>query len=93
MHDIEVQYVAACPNLPVLLERLEAVTCGRVDIRLREVDPDAHLPAGFSGSPTVLINGQNPYGSADPDAGVTCTLHIPSVSELKLALDRARDST
>ena len=24
MHDIEVQYVADCPNLPVLLARLEA---------------------------------------------------------------------
>jgi len=48
MHDIEVQYVADCPNLPVLLARLEAVTCGHVDIRLREVDPlhrrrDVHL--------------------------------------------------
>lgn len=89
MLDIEVQYVADCPNLPVLLERLTAVTCGHVDIRLREVNPDTPLPAGFSGSPTLLINGQNPYGSADPVAGVTCTLHIPSVSELKGVLDRA----
>ena len=75
MHDIELQYVADCPNLPVLLERLEAVTCGRVDIRLREVDPDTLLPAGFSGSPTLLINGQNPYGSVDPNAGVN--VHPP----------------
>jgi len=93
MHDIEVQYVADCPNLPVLLARLEAVTCGHVDIRLREVDLGTPLPAGFSGSPTLLINGQNPYGSADPDAGVTCTLRIPSISELKVVLDRAEEST
>ena len=88
MRDIEVQYVADCPNLPVLLERLEAVTCGRVNVRLREVDPDARLPEGFAGSPTLLIDGRNPYGHGDPDAGVTCNLHVPALPELKAALDR-----
>ena len=88
MRDIEVQYVADCPNLALLLERLEAVTCGRVNVRLREVDPDARLPEGFGGSPTLLIDGQNPYGRADPGAGVTCNLRVPSVAELKAALDR-----
>ena len=92
MRDIEVQYVADCPNLSVLLERLDAVTCGRVNIRLREVDPDARLPEGFAGSPTLLIDGHNPYGRADRGARVTFILHVPSVLELKAALDRASNA-
>jgi hypothetical protein len=87
MHDIEVQYLLDCPNLPVLLERLEAVTCGRVKVRLTEIDPADRVPAGFAGSPSLIIDGRNPYGSDDSNAGATCTLRIPSLSELKALLD------
>ena len=89
MLDIEIQYVADCPNLSVLLERVEAVTCGQTTVRLHEIDPTERVPAGFAGSPTLLVDGRNPFDVDDPDAGVTCTLRIPSIAELKTILDAA----
>lgn len=86
-HVIEVFFVDDCPNLPVLLERLEAVTCGRASVQTTRVDPSGPVPAGFSGSPTLLVDGENPFGVGD-DTSVSCSLRIPSVEELKALLDR-----
>ena len=87
MRDIEIQYVAGCPNLSMLLERVEAVTCGQTTVHLHEIDPTGRVPVGFAGSPTLLVDGRNPFGVGDPDAGVTCTLRIPSIAELTSIFD------
>ena len=89
MLDIQVLYVAGCPNLSVLVDRLNAVTCGRVTVRMTEVDPDGIVPAGFTDSPSLLIDGTNPYGVGGASDGATCTLRIPSVAELKAMLHTA----
>jgi hypothetical protein len=85
-HVIEVLFVDDCPNLPVLFERIDAVTCGRAAVRTTRVDPTGPMPKGFSGSPTLLIDGLNPFGG-DSDTSASCSLRIPSAEELNELLD------
>lgn len=83
--DIEVLFVEDCPNLPVLLERLEAVTCGRATIRTTRVDPTIPMPRGWAGSPTMLVDGLNPIQGGE-EGSASCALRIPSIEELKAVL-------
>lgn len=87
VHDIEVLFVDDCPNLPVLLERLEAVTCGRAAIRTTRVDPNMPMPRGWAGSPTMLVDGLNPLQSGE-EGSASCALRIASIEELKTVLDQ-----
>ena len=87
--EIEVLFVDDCPNLPVLLERLEAVTCGRATVTTTQVGGTAPIPPGFAGSPTLLVNGRNPFGG-DGESSPSCALRIPSIEQLKELLDAAQ---
>lgn len=90
MRDLEVLCVPDCPNLPVLLERLEAATSGSTPIRTTVLDPGSPAPAGFAGSPTLLIDGVNPFGEAGAADASACALTVPSPAQLKEALDPQR---
>lgn len=85
--DIEVLFVENCPNLPILLSRIEAVTCGRANVRTTRVDMGGPVPPAFAGSPTMLVDGQNPFHGPSVTS-VSCALQIPSIEELKALLDR-----
>jgi len=57
---LEVLHVVDCPNLQPMLERLRQVT-DRPSIT-REIDSNAAAAAfGMAGSPTLLINGRDPF--------------------------------
>lgn len=88
MRDIVVQYVPGCPNLSVVLDRLNAAGADESEIRLQELSVDGPIPTGFAGSPTVLLDGINPLRPAEADFGASCTLRIPSVEVLRNVLDR-----
>lgn len=88
MRQIVVQYVQNCPNLSVVLERLSEVGVIGSDVLLLEVSEDGPTPEGFAGSPTVLIDGMNPLGSMDTQSGVSCTLRLPSIKELREVLEQ-----
>jgi hypothetical protein len=63
MH-LTVLAVEDCPNAPVLAERLAAVLAGREGISVsREVISDEGAAArwGMHGSPTLLIDGADPF--------------------------------
>lgn len=93
--DITVLHVRDCPSVTPLLERLlVAADLAGVSIttRLRVVESEARAIA-FVGSPTVLIDGTDPF----PSEGVTsfgCRLYesggqldgAPSMSQLTAAL-------
>lgn len=85
MREITVLHVEDCPHVPVVLERLAAVTCGDASIQTVQVDPDV-LPAEFAGSPTVLVDGRNLAGAART-ASASCIVTVPTIEELKRALD------
>ena len=97
--DVEVRFVEGCPNLPVIRQRLgvalDAVGRGDIDVRLRAVRTDAEAAElGFTGSPTIFINGADPFVHSHSLVGLSCRLYStaegvsgsPSVEQLITAL-------
>ena len=91
-----------CPNLPVtrrrLVAALDAVGRPDIDIRLRVVRTDADAAElGFTGSPTILIDGSDPFPDRHAVVGLSCRLYrttegasgSPSVEQLAAALAEA----
>ncbi len=79
---VELLYFDGCPNWQVADERLaEALTlAGRDDVRVqhRQVTTPEQA-AGFRGSPTVLVNGHDPFADPDAPAGLSCRVfRIPA---------------
>jgi hypothetical protein len=93
--------VPGCPNAPVLERRLAGLLAGRPEATLtRRVVTDAADAArwGMRGSPTLLVDGRDPFGEPGPDPGLACRLYpgenghldgAPSVPALREALERA----
>jgi hypothetical protein len=94
-----VLHVTDCPNLQPMLDRLRLAT--DLPVATREVRTDADAAAlGMNGSPTLLIDGIDPFASADQGGcGVACRLYrdqegrivsAPSVEQLRDALLEAQ---
>jgi hypothetical protein len=81
--NIVVLSVPDCPNVGRMLDLLREATAGRHDVRIesRIVDVARSMPAGFSGSPTVLIDGENRSGAPEIREPA-CTAVLPSLAEL-----------
>jgi hypothetical protein len=97
---LEVLHIVDCPNLPPLLERLAAVTDLPVTTRVIDSDKEA-AELGMAGSPTLLINGVDPFAADDGDCGVSCRLYrdqdgrivpAPSIEQLRKAITVAGQS-
>jgi len=99
---LEVLHIVDCPNLPPLLERLAAVTDLPVTTRVIDSDKEA-AELGMAGSPTLLINGVDPFVEPEGRAGgVSCRLYrdeqgrivpAPSVAQLRDAITAAGTAT
>jgi hypothetical protein len=66
-----------CPNSLLADERLRAALAlaGRTDVRVQHrlvSTPEEAEATGFRGSPTVLIDGQDPFAEPDAPAGLSC---------------------
>jgi hypothetical protein len=87
---LEVLHVPDCPNLPVMLRRLGEVT--DLPVSTREIRSEADATVyGMSGSPTLLINGVDPF-SRGGGTGLSCRIYrdergqpiaAPSVAQLR----------
>jgi hypothetical protein len=96
--------VPDCPNAAAFAERLAAALTGRpaVTVTRREIaDERAAVQAGLHGSPTLLINGTDPFASAGQDPSLSCRLYrdeegrtgpAPSVEALRRAIAAASDA-
>jgi hypothetical protein len=91
---LEVLHVTDCPNLEPMLDRLAEAT--DLPVVAREVTTDAEAAAlGMNGSPTLLIDGIDPFASADQCAGgVSCRLYRGPEGRIVPAppVDRLRDA-
>jgi hypothetical protein len=93
--------IPACPNAAVFEERLTAALAGRPGavVRRREVaDEREAAQAGMCGSPTLLINGVDPFAAPGQAPGLACRLYrdaagrpagAPTVQALRRALEQA----
>jgi hypothetical protein len=78
--DIELLYFAGCPNWHLARERLREalVMVGRPepDVRLRSVETDEDAQAlRFAGSPTIRVNGRDPFLSTIRAYGLSCRVY------------------
>ena len=92
--------VPDCPTAAGFAERLEAALSGRpgVIVRRREVaDQHEAEQAGMYGSPTLLINGVDPFATPGLAPGLSCRLYrdaagrpagAPTVEALRRALEQ-----
>ena len=93
--------VPACPNAAAFEERLAAALSGHPGalVHRREVaDEREAAEAGMHGSPTLLIDGADPFAGPDEAPSLSCRLYrdaagrtcrAPSVEALRQALAAA----
>ena len=92
---ITIQYFQGCPHWGLAAERLrhalDRLGEPSPDIKLYEVSDEADARrVGFHGSPTVLIDGVDPFADLDAPIGVACRVYAtpagpdgaPSVEQL-----------
>lgn len=92
---VVVLYFDGCPNWQGALDSLRAVG---VEPELRRVEsPDDAKRLGFAGSPTILINGRDPFATGAEPIGMACRVYAtpagfagsPTEAQLREALDAA----
>ncbi|HEY1972250.1 MAG TPA: alkylmercury lyase family protein, partial [Pseudonocardia sp.] len=93
--NLEVLHVTECPNLTAMLQGLRQAT--DLPVTTREITTAADASAfGMAGSPTLLINGADPFTTANHAVGaLACRLYrdendhpvaVPSVAQLRDAI-------
>ncbi len=93
--------VPTCPNAAVFEERLAAALAGHPDtvVRRREVaDEREAAEAGMHGSPTLLVDGVDPFAALGQPSSLSCRLYrdatghadgAPPVDALRRVLEQA----
>lgn len=77
---ITIQYFDGCPHWTLADQRVEAVL-RRLDMHEVKVahelidSPEAAERAQFRGSPTVLVNGRDPFAREDQPFGLNCRVY------------------
>ena len=95
---VQVLHVPGCPNAAVLTDRLLRLAVGPASIE-RHLVPDLETAAtlGMNGSPTLLIDGVDPFGRPGLRPSLSCRLYpdengslsgAPSVTQLRQVLPR-----
>lgn len=97
---VKVLYFDGCPNWKVARERLRdalgaAGISDQVDVSYQRVETaDEAERVGFRGSPTILVDGRDPWAEGGATGGLSCRIYrtehgpdgAPSVAQLAEAL-------
>jgi len=96
MH-VELHYFDDCPNWRTTEARLRALQAEYgFDLELRHIATDDEARrVGFRGSPTILVDGEDPFPGAAPIEHLACRVFstptglagIPSDDQLRQAID------
>lgn len=96
--NVTVQYFDSCPNWKIADGRVRSVIADHgLDVHLEYQlveSPDAAEKYSFHGSPTLLIDGVDPFATEDTKVGYACRLYFtetgpaeaPSVGQIAQAL-------
>lgn len=100
MRHITIQHFAGCPNWRIADERVRTAVANRDDVTVEyelveTVERAAQL--GFAGSPTILIDGIDPFAEPDQPIGLSCRVYrtpdglagSPTLAQLEAALATA----
>ncbi len=101
--DVTLLFFKGCTNWREahtrLQQALHEVGAPEITVTLRRVDSPAEAEeVSFRGSPTVLINGEDPFADPSAPVGLSCRVYrtangvvgLPSVATLAAALAAAR---
>lgn len=94
---VTLQYFEGCPSWQTadgLLRQLAAEHGFDIDRQLVDT-PEAAEELSFRGSPTVLIDGRDPFANGDEPVGLSCRIYqtpdgsagSPTLDQLRAALD------
>ncbi|MDQ4131223.1 MAG: thioredoxin family protein [Actinomycetota bacterium] len=94
---VQLLYFAGCPSWRLADERLSALAVERgFELERRKVEtPEQAAELGFRGSPTILVDGRDPFGEDDePLEGLSCRVYhtpegptgVPTDEQLRDAL-------
>lgn len=100
MTGITLQYFDGCPNWETTDQVLSELAAEGWDITLEQELIDSYETAterGFSGSPTVLVNGVDPFADDAAPPGLSCRIYqtetgpagSPSIHQLRRVLGQA----
>lgn len=100
---VGLRHFDGCPGRRVAEERLRAVLAelGRSDVAVeleRVENPEQAAAVAFRGSPTVLVDGEDPFLDEAAPVGLMCRIYAtpegpqgaPSVDQLRAALSASR---
>lgn len=96
MMDVTLQFFDGCPNWQVADERLRALADElhyRISYR-KITSVDEAQEVHFIGSPTILVNGRDPFARGDELPGIACRVYdtpagpagTPTIEQLRHAL-------
>lgn len=99
---ITVRYAPGCPNWRSLDAQLRDIARQHegVDVRRERVDTAEQAQGlGFAGSPTVLIDGRDPFADDEARVGLSCRLYAtpeglrgaPDIEDCRRAIAAAVD--
>lgn len=96
--NVELQYIADCPHWRVIDARLSALRPKLgFTLNLRVVTtPEEAMRIGFRGSPTILVDGVDPFATGDEPVGLACRIYStpgglagsPTAEQLLKAISR-----
>jgi len=98
---ITLQYFDGCPNWKTTAGYLSQLAAEGFDATIDYEPIDSHETAiarGFRGSPTVLIDGVDPFAEPEAPVGLACRVYrtddgfagSPSLSRLRQAIETER---
>ncbi len=94
---LELLYFDDCPNWKIAAERLDDVA-GRRGLMVQRrlvASPEEAEAARFRGSPTILVDGEDPFASGDEPFGLACRVYqtpdgpagSPTTEQLEAIID------
>lgn len=100
---ITLQYFDGCPNWKTTDRHLASLVDEGLDLVIGHELIDSYeeaLEKGFRGSPTVLVDGVDPFADRDAPVGLACRIYetgtgpagSPSIEQLRSATDAAQTS-
>ena len=97
MTDVVVQYFDGCPNWTIARDRIATVLDeSSSTLTFEQINTiEKAEKAGFRGSPTILINGTDPFANPTAPVGLACRIYTteagtegsPSIAQLQQALE------
>ena len=95
--EITIQYFDGCPNWTVLEQRVRQVVGDRPDVAIvhqRVETPEDAVRLRFRGSPTLLLDGVDPFADGGRPGGLACRVYrtpeglagAPTLDQVRAAL-------